>query len=78
LVSVGNKLLSMVILFRLSNVVDKVLGEEQCGFRKGRGYVDRIFTLIFIIEKCLSYQKPLVLSFINYELALIQLIEELW
>ena len=69
LVSVGSKLLSNMILFRLRDVVDQVLREEQCGFRKGRGCVDQIFTLRLIIEKCLSCQTPLVLSFINYEQA---------
>ena len=68
LVSVGSKLLSNMILFRLRDAVDNVLREEQqCGFRKGRGCVDQIFTLILIIEKCLSCQTPLVLCFIDYE-----------
>ena len=37
LVSVGSKLLSNMILFGLRDTVDKVLREEQCGFKKGRG-----------------------------------------
>ena len=43
LVSVDNKLLINMILFRLRHAVDKVLREEQCGFRKGRGCVDHVF-----------------------------------
>ena len=58
-----------MILFRLRDSVDKVLREEQYGFRKLRGWVNQIFTLRLIIEKCLSYQIPLVLSFIDYEQA---------
>ena len=58
-----------MILFRLRRAVDKVLREEQCGFRKGRRCVDHVFTLRLIIEKSLCYQTPLVLSFINYEQA---------
>ena len=50
LVSVGSKLLSNMILFRLRHSVDKVLREEQCGFRKGRGCVDHVFTLRLIIQ----------------------------
>ena len=34
---------------------------------EGRGCVDQIFTFRLIIEKFLSYQTPLVLSFIGYE-----------
>ena len=46
-----SKLLSNTILFRLRDAVDKVLREEQCGFRIGRGYVDQVFTLRLITEK---------------------------
>ena len=69
LVSVGSKLLCNTMLDRLRIAVDKVLREEQCGFEKDRGCVDQIFTLRLIIEKCLSCQTPLVLSFIDYEQA---------
>ena len=56
LVSVGSKLLSNIRLLRLRDAVDKVLREEQCGFTKGRGCVDQIFTLRLIIEiPSLSY-----------------------
>ena len=58
-----------MILFRLRDAVDKLLMEEQCGFRKGRGCVDQVFTLWLIIEKSLRCQTPLVLSFIDYEQA---------
>ena len=67
LASVGTKLLSNMILFKLRDAPDKVLREEQCSFRKARGYIDEIFTLRLIIEKCLSCQTPLVLSFVQYE-----------
>ena len=56
-----------MILLRLRDAVGNVLIEEQCGFRKGRGCVDLIFTHWLIIEKSLSCQTPLVLSFIDYE-----------
>ena len=73
-----------MILFVLRDAVDKALRKEQCGFRKGRGLfdffffrkkrtgrkiVDLIFTLRFIIEKCLSCQTSLVLSSIYFEQA---------
>ena len=64
LVSVGS-----MMLFRLRDAVDKVLKEEQCGFRKGRGCVEQVFTLRLIIEKSLCCQTPLVLSFMDFEQA---------
>ena len=36
LVCVGNKLLSIMIVIRLRDAADKILIEEQCGFRKDR------------------------------------------
>ena len=51
LVSVGSKLLSNMIFFRLRNAAHKVLREEQCCFRKGSGCVNHYFTLRLIIEK---------------------------
>ena len=67
LVSVGSKLLSMMILLRLRNTIDNVLKEEQCSFRKGRGCIDQIVIPRLIIKKSLSHQTPSVLSFISYE-----------
>ena len=58
-----------MILFRLRDAVDKVLREEQCGFREDRECVDQVFTLRLIIEKFLRCQTTLVLSFIHYEQA---------
>ncbi|XP_065564471.1 uncharacterized protein LOC136029881 [Artemia franciscana] len=58
-----------MILLRLRDAVDKVLREEQCGFRKGRGCVDQVFTLRLVIENSLRCQTPLDLSFIDYEQA---------
>ena len=56
-----------MILFRLRDPVDKVLIEEQYGFKKGRGCVDQVFTFRLIVEKRLCCQTPLILSFIGCE-----------
>ena len=60
-------LIYYMILFRLTDAVDKVCRETQCGFRKGRRCVDHMFTLRLIIEKYLSCLIPWALSFIDYE-----------
>ena len=44
-VFVSSKLLSIMIPFGLRDAVDKVIREEQCSLRKGRGCFDQIFTL---------------------------------
>ena len=76
LVSVGSKLLSNMILFKIRDAADIVLREEQYGFRKGRGCVDQVFTLRLIIEKFLCFQPPLVLSLSFMRKLSILLIEE--
>ena len=58
-----------MVLLRLRDAVDKVIREEQFGFRRGRGCVDQVFTLWLIIEKSLRCQTALVLNFIDYEQA---------
>ena len=58
-----------MILFRLRDAVEKVLSEEQYGFRKVGGCVNQTFTIRLITEKSLRCQIPLVLSFIDYEQA---------
>ena len=67
--SVGSKLLSNMILSRLIDAVGKVLRKGQCSSRKYRGFIDHNFTLSLMIEKCLSYQIPLILSPVDYEQA---------
>ena len=51
LLSVTYKVLSRVVLNRLSTTVDLLLRREQAGFRKGRGCADQIFTLRQIVEQ---------------------------
>ena len=60
LVYVASKLISNMIPFRLRDAIDRALRKEQCGFRKGSGCVDKIFTLRLITEECIRCQAPLV------------------
>ena len=69
LLSVPGKVFAAVNLNRCKEALDKVLGEEQCGFRKSRGYTDQLFVLRQIIEKALLYQVDLSLCFIDFRAA---------
>ena len=42
-----------------------MLRTEQCGFRKGRGCVDQIFTLGIQAEKAREYNTSLYLAFVD-------------
>ncbi|XP_065565786.1 uncharacterized protein LOC136030643 [Artemia franciscana] len=67
LIFVGSKLLSMMMVFRLGDRVDRVLREEWWDFNKGRGCVNEIFILRLIIDKRLSRPNIMVIILIGYE-----------
>jgi len=55
-----------VILERLlSQVVDIVIPESQCGFRCGRSTIDMIFVARLLQEKCREQSRDLYLAFID-------------
>ena len=66
LLSVAGKILARIKLKRLlSQVVDVVLPESQCGFRRGRSTVDMIFVARLHQEKCREQNRDLYFAFID-------------
>ncbi|RUS86850.1 hypothetical protein EGW08_005387 [Elysia chlorotica] len=65
LLSIPSKILSKIIIQRISKAVDQKLRNEQAGFRKGRGCCDQIFTLRNIIEQCTEWQRQLYINFVD-------------
>ena len=66
LLSVAGKILARVMLKRLlSQVVDIVLPDSQCGFRRGRSTIDMIFVARLLQEKCREQSRDLYLAFID-------------
>jgi sorting nexin-29 len=55
LLCVAYKIFSNILFDRLSPIVDSIIGDYQCGFRKGRSTVDQIFTLRQTLEKCREF-----------------------
>ena len=49
--------------------VDRLLQEEQAGFRKERSCTDHIATLRVIIEQSLEWNSPLYITFIDFKKA---------
>ena len=45
--------------------VEHLLRESQCGFRKGHGCIDQIFTLCVLVEKAGEFNTPLYLDFVD-------------
>lgn len=54
---------------RLQDEADKVLGECQCGFRKGTSVIDQIFVLIERHSICYEYDDELCAIFVDFKQA---------
>ena len=66
IISVAGKVLAKIMLTRLlEHVVDLVLPESQCGFRRGRSTIDMIFVARQLQEKCHEQHQDLYLAFVD-------------
>ena len=45
LLSIPGKVYGRILIERVRDMTEGMIGEEQCGFRMGRGCVDQVFTL---------------------------------
>lgn len=73
LVSVVYKVLAKVIVKRLTPITEEILGDYQCGFRRGRSTTDQIFIVRQIMEKCHEYNVDVHQLFIDFKQAYIVL-----
>ncbi|KAI4885603.1 hypothetical protein NFI96_005381 [Prochilodus magdalenae] len=69
LLSIPSKIMTKIIIQRISEAVDAQLREEQAGFRRGRGCTDHIFALRNIIEQCTEWQRQLYINFVDFQKA---------
>ena len=66
LLSVAGKVLAKIMLTRLlEHIVDLVLPEYQCGFRRGRSTIDVIFVARQLQEKYREQHQDLYLAFVD-------------
>ena len=57
------------ILNRLKPQAEKIIAEEQAGFRAGRSTTEQIFNLRIVCEKYLQHQQDLYRVFIDFKMA---------
>ena len=62
---VVGKLFGRILQDRLQLIAERVLSESQCGFCKGRGCVDIIFTARQLFEKSREHDDPFFTLFID-------------
>ena len=58
-----------IILNRLKPQAEKIIAEEQAGFRAGRSTTEQIFNLRILREKYLQHQQDLYQVFIDFKKA---------
>ena len=63
----AEKLLERILDGRNQERVEQELGEEQQGFRKGRGTTDGMFALGQLVEKRLEMQGRMTVRFVDLE-----------
>ena len=69
LLNIAFKILESVVLQRYRLAHDKVMRENQAGFRAGRGCVDQIFALKQILEHRHEYRQSTVVCFVDFKAA---------
>lgn len=69
LLPIASKIFCRVILNIMKDAVDKVLRNEQAGFRSSRNSTDQIATLRIIAEQSVEWQSSLYINFIDFEKA---------
>ena len=73
MLSVAGKLFGRVLIKRVRAGTECAMGEEQCGFRQGRGCMDQVFAVKQVREKYLAngkdvfwllwnWKRPMILS----------------
>ena len=61
-----SKVMLRIILNRLKPMAEKIIAEEQAGFRVGRSTTEQIFNLRILCEKYSEHQQDLYHVFIDY------------
>ena len=69
LISHPSKVMLKIILNRLKPQAEKIIAEEQAGFRAGRSITGQIFNLRILCEKYLPHQQNLYPVFIDFNKA---------
>ena len=67
LISHPSKVMLKIILNRLKSQAEKIIAEEQAGFRAGRSTTEQMYNLKIFCEKYLQHQQDLYHVFIDFK-----------
>jgi hypothetical protein len=63
------KILSNMLLSRLTPYAEEIIGDRQCGFRHNRSTTDYMFCIRYILEKKWEYSEAVHQPFIDFKKA---------
>ena len=69
LISRPSKVMLKIILNRLKPQAEKIIAEEQAGFRAGKNSTEQIFNLRILCEKYFQHQQDIYHVFIDFKKA---------
>ena len=69
MLNVAYKIFTNLLAKNIEPYTEQILGDYQCGFRKGRSTTDQIFSLRQIIEKFYEHNTPLHYLFVDFRQA---------
>ena len=72
---VVGKLYSRVLIKTVMAGTECAIGEEQCGFRQGRGCMDEVFAIRQVCEKYLANGKDVFWTFMDWKRHMMQFID---
>jgi hypothetical protein len=70
LLSTTYKILSNILLSRLTRCAEETIGDHQCGFRRNRSTTDHIFCIRQILEKKWEYKEAVHQLFVDFKIPL--------
>ena len=69
LLIISGKVYGRILIEKVHIITEGLIGEEQCGFRSGRGCVDQMFVMKQMNEKFVDKDKSLYVAFMDLEKA---------
>ena len=69
LLSTSYKILTNILVSRLTPYIDDIIGDHQCGFRRNRSTIDQLFSIRQILEKKWEYNGTVHQLYVDFKKA---------
>ena len=67
LMSIPGKVYGRILIEKVCSLTERLIGEDQCRFRSGRGCVDQMFVMKQMSEKFVEKNKSLYVAYMDLE-----------